>query len=100
MQCTVLGMAKIDISTTPSCGDRSGRKYSEKYVFMSKNMTFGLHVLTLLKGPQIHLFFKPKISFIYCHIEPTCQKIGIYGDNCDFWLVRVPFALFNGNFQK
>ena len=24
-----------------AAGDRSGRKYSEKYVFMSKNMTFG-----------------------------------------------------------
>ena len=36
-----------------AAGDRSRRKYSEKYVFMSKNMTFGPlgHVLTLLKGP-------------------------------------------------
>ena len=36
-----------------AAGDRSGRKYSKKYVFMSKNMTFGPlgHVLTLLNGP-------------------------------------------------
>ena len=32
-----------------AAGDRFGRKYSEKYVFMSKNMTFGPlgHILTL-----------------------------------------------------
>ena len=95
--------------------DRSGRKYSKKYVFMSKNMTFGPlgHVLTLLNGPPdsyfLIFFFKHKISFIYCHIEPTCQKCGTYGEKCEFWLVRAPFALFkslhpklieNGNFQK
>ena len=41
-----------------AAGDRSGRKYSKKYVFMSKNMTFGPlgHVLTLLKGPPNSYF--------------------------------------------
>ena len=38
--------------------NRSEHKYSKKYVFISKNMTFGPlgHVLTLLNGPQIHIF--------------------------------------------
>jgi len=48
--------------------------------------------------PQIHMFwyffFKHKISFIYCHIEPTCQKFGTYDEKCHFWLVMAPFALF------
>ena len=41
-----------------AAGDRSERKYSKKYLFISKHMTFGPlgHVLTLLNGPQIHIF--------------------------------------------
>ena len=37
-----------------AAGDRSGRKYSEKYVFMSKNMTFGSlgSLLPFSKAPQ------------------------------------------------
>ena len=82
-----------------AAGDRSGPQIFRK-VFMSKNMTYGPlgHVLTLLKGPPnsyvLIFFFEHKISFIYCHIEPACQKFGIYGEKCDFWLVRAPFALF------
>ena len=33
------------------------------------------------------IFFKHKIIFSllsFCHIEPTCQKLCIYGENCDF----------------
>ena len=60
-----------------AAGDCSERKYSKKYVFMSKNMTFGPlgHILT-------------------------------YGEKCDIWLVRAFFALFkistpkNRNFHK
>ena len=41
-------------------------------------------------SPQIvkneHLYW------LFCHIEPTCQKICIYGEKCDFWLVRAPFS--------
>ena len=41
-----------------AAGDGSGRKYSEKYVFMTKNMTFGPlgYVLTLLKEPPNSYF--------------------------------------------
>ena len=41
-----------------AAGNRSEHKYSKKYVFISKNMTFGPlgHVLTLLNGPPDSYF--------------------------------------------
>ena len=43
--------------------DRSGRKHTEKCVFISKNVTFGplRYFVTLLKGPTNSFFFKHKI---------------------------------------
>ena len=45
-----------------AAGNRSEHKYSKKYVFISKNMTFGPlgHVLTLLNGPP-DSYWKPPI---------------------------------------
>ena len=103
--CAVMWIKHIYIyiqAQRRAAGYRSERKYAKKYVFMSKNVTFGPlgHVLNLLNGPPnsyfFIFFFKQKISFIYCHIEPSCQKSGTYGEKCDFWLVRAPFALFKG----
>ena len=75
-----------------AAGDRSGRKYSEKYVFMSKNMIFGtLGSLLPFSTPPPKLIKKQKFSqmifflFFFCHIEPTCQKLCFYNKNCKFW---------------
>ena len=75
-----------------AAGDRSGRKYSEKYVFMSKNMTFGSlwPLLPFSRSPP-KLIKKQKFSkmiffaVFLCHIEPTCQKLCFYIKNCEFW---------------
>ena len=75
-----------------AAGDCSGRKYSEKYVFMSKNMTFGSlgSLLPFSKSPP-KLIKKQKFSkmiffaVFLCHIEPTCQKLCFYNNNCEFW---------------
>ena len=61
MQCVVSLPTEVNLEQAQrrAAGDRSDRKYSKKYVFISKNMTFGPlgHVLTLLNGPpQIHIF--------------------------------------------
>ena len=46
-----------------AAGDRSGRKYSEKYVFMSKNMIFGtLGSLLPFSTPPPKLIKKQKFS--------------------------------------
>ena len=74
-----------------AAGDRSGRKYSEKYVFMSKNMIFGTLGSLLPFSPPPKLIKKQKFSqmiffaVFLCHIEPTCQKLCFYNKNCKFW---------------
>ena len=83
-----------------TAGDRSGRKYSEKYVFMSKIMNFGSlgSFLPLSKSPSLppKLIKKQKFSkmiffaVFLCHIEPTCQKLCFYNKNCELW----PFGPF------
>merc|ERR1711978_518917 len=43
-----------------------------------------------------------------CHIEPTCQKLCFYNNNCEFWpfglllpfLKGPPNSSKNGNYQK
>ena len=47
---------------------------------------------------------------VWLMLTKNCEKFDIYGEKCDFWLDRAPFALFksppppkvmkNGNFQK
>ena len=63
---------------------------------MSKNVISGPlgHLLTILKRPQTHRkqFFQTKYCFhFFCHIEPNCQKLCIYGENCGFRLISCPF---------
>merc|ERR1739842_56056 len=52
-----------------AAGNRSEHKYSKRYVFISKNMTFGPlgHVLTLLNGPPdsyFLIYFVSNIRFL------------------------------------
>ena len=56
--CTNIQQLELEQAQRRAAGNRSEHKYSKKYVFISKNMTFGPlgHVLTLLNGPQIHIF--------------------------------------------
>ena len=68
--------------------------YEQKYDFWLIGTRFDL-----FKGTPKLIFFlfcfvKHKIYFIYCHIEPICQKFGTYSEKCDVWLVRALFALF------
>ena len=69
-----------------AAGNRSEHKYSKKYVFISKNMTFGPlgHVLTLLKGPPnsyfFNIFFKHN-SFKLTIVKLCCWRLAINWNN-------------------
>ena len=74
-----------------AAGDRSERKYSKKYVFISKNMTFSPlgHVLTLLNGPPdsyFLIYFVSNIRFLsfIVTLSQLVKKCGTYGEKCDF----------------
>ena len=87
-------------STTPSCEGPLRAQIFQKVCFYEQKYDFWpirTRFDPFKRPPNSYFlifFFKHKISFIYCHIEPTCQKFGTYGEKCDFWLIRAPFALF------
>ena len=84
-----------------AAGDRSGRKYSEKYVFMNKNMTFGPlgHVLTLLKGPfhlSSHWTYLPKNRYLWWRVWLLARYSCLpYTDNTDYNTVIMPARVAN-----
>ena len=108
----------IEQAQRRAAGDRSGRIFSEKYVFMSKNMTFGSlgSLLPFSKSPPPKLIKKQKFSkmiffaVFLCHIEPTCQKLcismvtivtfGSLGSLLPFSKASPSKLIKNGNFQK
>ena len=80
-------------STTPSCGRplraqifRKVCFYEQKYDFWHVRVPFAL-----FNPPPPKLIKKQKFSqmiffaVFLCHIEPTCQKLCFYNNNCEFW---------------
>ena len=99
-----------------AAGDRSELKYSKKYVFIIKNMTFGPlgHVLTLLNGPPdsyFLIFFFSNIRFLSFIVTlsplaknavPMVKSVNFdsLGPLLPFLKAHPPKVMKNGNFQK
>ena len=68
-------------------------------ISMTKTMTFAPLVpfLPFMKGPLNSPTFSKVIFFpiFICHIEPTCQKICFYDQNCDFPLYLRTYVSIN-----